>query len=488
MKLPNQSIFISMLGHEMHLLVRDRSLLIVLAILVALLGNSLFNGHAISQQRQTTHTELATHQNKVHVQNKLQLEQILQGKITPEPFSNPADPANMGSGGAATYAIMPPKALSILAIGQSDLLPDHYKISYRNKTTFMYDTEIENPWNLLSGRMDVGFVITFLLPLLIFSVGFNLLAGEKEQGTLRLLLSNPIQLQQLIVAKLLARAVPILGVATIFPLIVVIAIQPIALSWADTVDLVYWTLLVLIYGIFWFALIALFNALNMRSAQIALALILAWTVLCLVIPVAIQLLVGLTHPAPSRAALSTQSRVITIEGLNKYQELLSTDYRYTGDLGVLIPENGKLEVPARLRAHYLMARDVDQQIEELLANFDSQVAKQQTLANWLGILSPAILSHQGIADLAGTGVQRNLYFKNQINSYHNEWRSFFEPKVLNNLAMQVSDFEKLPRFVWQEIPAGQDQQQMLNKLLLLLLPTVICSGLAYRRLNSYPIV
>ncbi len=477
-----------MLAHELRLLMRDHSLLIVLSVLMALLGYSLFNGHSINQQRQTTHTELATHQNKVQIQNKLQLQQILQGEIKPEPFSNPADPANMGSGGAATYAIMPPKPLSILAIGQSDLLPDHYKISYRNKTTFMYDTEIENPWNLLSGRMDVGFVITFLLPLLVFSVSFNLLAIEKEQGTLRLLLSNPIHLNQLIAAKLLARAIPILGVAAIFPMIVVIANQPTTLSWAVAVDLVCWSMIVLAYGAFWFALIALFNALNMRSAQIALALVLSWTVLCLVIPVTIQLFIGFTHPAPSRATLSTQSRVITIEGLNKYQELLSTDYRYTGDPGVLIPENGKLEIPARLRAHYLMAKDVDHQIEALLASFDTQVAKQQALANLLGMLSPAILAHQGISDLAGTGVQRNLHFKSLINVYHSEWRSFFEPKVLNNLAMQVSDFEKLPRFIWREIPAGQHQQQMLIKLLLLLAPTTILSAFVWRRLQSYSVV
>lgn len=488
MTFSHQSVFLNILFHEMRLLARDRSLFMVLTILVILLGYSLFNGHAMNQQRQTTHSELTTHQNKVHDQNKQQLEQILQSKIKPEPFANPADPANMGSGGAASYAIMPPKALSILAMGQSDLLPDHYKISYRNKTTFMYDTEIENPWNLLSGRMDVGFVITFLLPLLIFSIGYNLLAGEKEQGTLKLLLSNPILLRTVIAAKLLARAMPILGVAVLIPIIVVLAVQPVSSSATDTVDFVYWTALVLLYGAFWFALVALFNVLNMRSAQIALALVLAWTVLCLIVPVSVQLLVGLAHPAPSRAALSTQSRVITIEGLNKYQELLSTDYRYTGDPGVLIPENGKLEVPARLRAHYLMARDVDDQIDELLTRFDIQVTKQQALANWLGIFSPAILSHQGLSDLAGTGVQRNLHFKTQINSYHAEWRSFFEPRVLNNLAMQVSDFDDLPRFVWQEISPENHHQQMLIKLSLLFAPTLLCSALAYRRLRTYSVV
>lgn len=51
----------------------------------------------------------------------------------------------------------------------------------------------------------LGFVIIYLLPLLIISFTYNLMASEREGGTLWLLLSEPVSLRRIIATKLLFR-------------------------------------------------------------------------------------------------------------------------------------------------------------------------------------------------------------------------------------------------------------------------------------------
>src|SRR5262249_12371223 len=141
------------------------------------------------------------------------LKLVLAGKESPLPFSNPANPAAVAGGLAGRYVLIPNAPLAPLAIGQSDMSPDYYAITYRSKVQFMYDTEIENPWNLLSGHFDLAFVIVFLLPLMVCATSYNLLSGEREQGTLRMLCAQPLTVSTIVIGKVGVRAAALLGTA-----------------------------------------------------------------------------------------------------------------------------------------------------------------------------------------------------------------------------------------------------------------------------------
>ena len=59
---------------------------------------------------------------------------------------------------------------------------------------------------MASGQFDVAFVVLFLYPLLIFAVSFDLTASERERGTLRLVLAQPVHLRDVVAGKMIARA------------------------------------------------------------------------------------------------------------------------------------------------------------------------------------------------------------------------------------------------------------------------------------------
>src|SRR5262249_26495425 len=157
------------------------------------------------------------------------------------------------------YVVAPNAPLAALAIGQSDMIPNYYAITYRSKVQFMYDTEIENPWNLLGGHFDLAFVIVYLLPLTIFAVSYNLLSSEREDGTLRMLSSQPLNISTLLIGKVAARAVCLLGCATLLPIAFLLIMEPATLNMQQLALVLSWAALVAAYGLFWFALAVLVN-------------------------------------------------------------------------------------------------------------------------------------------------------------------------------------------------------------------------------------
>ncbi len=77
---------------------------------------------------------------------------------------------------------------------------------------------MENPLKLLTGYWDFSFVLVYLYPLLILALSYSMIAAEKEDGVMALLLSQPVGLKTLIAGKIVARAVIIFGCVIVFSL------------------------------------------------------------------------------------------------------------------------------------------------------------------------------------------------------------------------------------------------------------------------------
>lgn len=475
-------------AHEARVLWADRSLWLVCATLALLLGWGLHNGLAETAAREQLLERILEQEPRREASQIERLRRVMAGQEKPDPFANPADPASVGGGMGARHAVMPYLALAPLALGQSDMQPNYYRVSYRSRASFMDDTELESPWHLLSGPFDPVFVIVYLLPLAILALSWNLLSAEREHGTLRLLLSQPVSLRTVVLGKLALRALALSFTLSAVLVAVLLAARP-ALRSADGLLHVGAAVgIVLAYGLFWFALAAAVNMLGRGSAFNALALVASWVMLVLVVPVLLNLAVTVASPAPSRIELAARMRLAAIEGLNRYQTLLSADYRYVDQPQTLLPKNGKFEVASRRRAQYLVGRDTDREIETLIDRFDAQLAGQQALVDRWSWLSPAIVANEALTALAGTGSSRYLRFRRQVSHYHLQWKEFFEPRLLHGLAMSEGDLRALPRFGWAELPPEELWKAVRRSAVQLSLPLLLLALWARRRLRSYPVV
>ncbi|MCW5620159.1 MAG: DUF3526 domain-containing protein [Burkholderiales bacterium] len=482
------SLLREVVRHEARVLVADRSLLLAGLFLALLIGYALYNGLTDTRARDLAIAEVLQ-QDDQRIENTIaQLRRVMAGQELPDPFANPADASSVGRSMGARHTAMLSAPLAPIAFGQSDMLPGYYMVSVRSKVNFMYDSEIENPWNLFSGRFDLAFVLTYLLPLLILSVSYNLLAAEREQGTLRMLLSQPLGLPTLVFGKIAVRAGALRGIALIVPVAGWLLTRPETRAADQLVMLLIWAALVIAYGLFWFALSGLVNSLGKSSALNALILIGCWIVLVLVVPLALNLLVSAVSPAPSRTELATQTRIIASDSYTRNQDLLRTEYYHVGKPESLLPKDGRFEVPARLKAFFLMARQMDAEIQAALDRFDEQLAKQQRLVNRYGFASPAILMHEGMTVLAGTGVSRYQHFQEQVQAFHGQWREYFEPRIIEGIAITEADFETMPQWTWKEQDPGVVRSDALLRTFHMVIAAVLLTILCIGKLRRYPVV
>jgi len=478
--------FLMLMRHELRLLMREKIVWISAILFVFLVAYAVFNGIVQTQWRDAAQAELVDNDQRTRAAQLAQLQRIVHGEEKPTPFGNPANPANLGGGLGGHYAIMPSTALTPMALGQSDLFPSQFKISVQSKIYFINNNEIENPWHLLSGHFDLAFVIIYLLPLVIFAIGYNLLAGEREDGTLKLLLSQPLALMTVISAKIMVRAGGLLSVSVLVPLLLLASMRPQILQYLDLTA--WWALMIAAYAFFWCMLVVFFNLLKTSSASNAMALMVSWVVIVLVCPVLLNIVVSLVNPAPSRAELATRTRVATAAAMEANAKEFATDYDHMDDPERLRPHDGQIEISARPLAYARLQRQVDEMMQPELDKFDQQMVRRQELVRRYSMISPAAMIHEGMSALAGTGQSRYAHFMQQIDQYHHAWKDFFLPRIEQGKAVMPEDFPHLPVFHWQEEPVKQISAQALECTWKLLLPSLLLLGLSFWRLRHFKLV
>ncbi|MYJ24683.1 MAG: DUF3526 domain-containing protein [Holophagales bacterium] len=429
----------TVLKNEWRLLMADRPLKIALGLFVVLLGYALTNG--VVWLRFQERTVEATTSGNVERAAALQqeLEAIEAGGQPSSPFADPRSPRVLGGPSGSHTAVLAPGPLTALAIGQSDLLPYYYDVNiYTNEASFQQNGEIENPLNLMVGRFDLAFAVVYLLPLLVLARSFNVLSEEREQGTLALTLSQPVSARSVVTMKLAFRALVVAGIVLGVSLLGALATG----GFGSPGRILLWSVTVVAYSLFWFALAAWVNALGRSSAWNATVLVGAWLVLVVVLPAAINAAAGLLHPLPSRVEMVTAQREASNDAVNRRSELLA---RYLEDHpemaeGVVADEPG-------LGALSWAATDaVNGRLEEVAAEHDARRTEQTALVRRYRFLSPALLAQEALLDAAGTGDARFADFQSQVREFAEQWREFFVPAIMADEQMNAGVLADVPTF------------------------------------------
>ncbi len=429
----------TVLRNEWRLLRADRALGLVLGVFALLFAYALANGIAwVNFQEETI---AAAREGNVERAQALEaeLERIEEGGRPSSPFRDPRSPSVLGGAPGARTAVLDPGPLTALAVGQTDLLPYYYDVSIQtNESTFLQNGEIENPLNLLVGRFDLAFVVVYLLPLLILALSFNVLSGEREQGTLALTLSQPVSVRGVVSAKLAFRAILVMGLALGVSLLEVLFTG----GFGSPGRVALWCAAVAAYALFWFTLAAWVNGLGRSSAWNATVLVGAWLLLVVVLPAGVNITAGLLHPLPSRVEMITAQREASNDAVNQRSELLA---RYLEDHPELA--GGVAADEANRAALAWAATDaVNRRLEEVTGAYDERLAAQRTLVRRYRFLSPALLAQESLLDAAGTGDARFTRFRSQVRDFAEHWRTFFVPAILAGEQMTADVLPGLPSF------------------------------------------
>jgi ABC-2 type transport system permease protein len=369
------------------------------------------------------------------------------------PASAPADVVANEKG---ALALVPDAPLGFLAVGQSDVYPSYLKVTARNLDALVTGDQIEHPLAVASGHFDTAFVVLFLYPLLIFALSFDLTASERDHGTLRMVLSQPVRLGDVVAGKMIARALALAIPIVVIPVVVTVvattagsatASEP---ATAKAVALLPWTLTVVAYGAIWHGIALLINARGWSAAANALALAGLWLMFAIVGPATINLLIAIGYPMPSRVEAAVQARAATrdatVQGSRQLGQFLQ-DHPTSANVG----RDGLRQFAALQAAR---DRQVADRLQVVEAAFDAQLERQRRLARWLSVLSPTMVAQEVLLDAAGTSTIQFEHFRSAAAGFQREWKRYFEPRVLDAATLTPDEIAAAPAFAYQREPAS----------------------------------
>lgn len=456
---------------ELRALRRDPAFWLVGGLALAALGFALANGSAWRGYLDGLRISAARVEADLAAQSRaLAAELDRQPNPLITPTRDPRNPYGFAHFQMQHSIVLPATPLAALTVGQSDLLPQTLLLNPGPPPSLLGSAEPENPRRLLIGPFDAAFVVVSLAPLLVIALTFGLVAGERERGTLPLLLAQPLTMRAFAAGRLAPRA--LLGLF----LLGALAAGFLLVSPASAAGrLALWLAVGLAYGAFWFALSLAVATRRGSPAMHALVLAALWLGLVVVVPAGINLAVKTLHPVPSRIEQILALRASTDEIAAQSSRHLAAYYE---DHPEFAPKVGAATEYSEIR--FITNERLDRALAPVLARFEVQLARQQALVERLAFLSPALLAHAAFADAAGTGLARHRAFLRQAAAHHAELRAFFNPRILKKETFTAWD--AVPAFHFRDEPAAAVAGRIVPALLGLSLLTAGLAGFAWRRL------
>jgi ABC-2 type transport system permease protein len=473
------------IGHEWRTMAADRTLRLATILFVLIFGYAIYNGASWVSFQERTLELAAKDESQRLAELRREIAAIEAGGEPPTvSFRDPRGPALVGGFRGQRYATAPPGPLSALAVGQADLYPYYFKVTNRSRQLFVNNDEIENPTNLLTGRFDLGFVVVYLLPLLVLALAYNLISAEREQGTLAMALAQPVRLRTLAVGKVACRAGFVValsvGISSVGGVLAGVDVT----QTENLARLGLWAAVIAAYAAFWFALAVAVNALGHGSATNAIALVAVWLCMVVVAPALVNVVVTSLYPVPSRVELIRAMREASSEASAQGSRVLS---KYYEDHPELAPAAKDVAPADFMVTSQAVQESVDRSIEPVLARYDDQLARQQAMVDRLRFLSPAIVAQEALNDVAGTGLARNKHFLHQVDEYHRAWQGFFVPKIMRRELLSESDFATIPEFQFREESTAAVAGRASVGLAGLLLPTLAVGLFGLAAFRRYPV-
>ncbi|AKD05016.1 DUF3526 domain-containing protein [Pontibacter korlensis] len=377
-----------------------------------------------------------------------------------EKFPGEADAGDIGYY-HSTFAVNHPDSWASLSMGQRDVNPYYIKLRLLNLQSQLYDTENINPLKVLSGNFDLAFVLVYLFPLLIIGLCFNILSVEKEQGTLPLLLSQPIGLPLIVGAKLSFRMMIVLGLALLLSVL--------AMVWGQVmpdVRVALWLGVVLLYCLFWFGVAFLVAALQKNSAFNAVTLLGVWLMLTIIIPALLNVYVAVKQPIPQALELTIKQREVVHGGWDKPKRETMDQFfalypQYT--------DTTDIKVRFVWRWYYAFQHLGDVAVADLAEAYQEGLQARHQLVEKLNVLSVPV-NVQGVFNaMAGSDLPSHLAFMQSATQYHDSLREFYYPFLFNNVPFTHADYEKEPRHSFTSSPDFATAYSGLFKLVICVL-------------------
>lgn len=296
-------------------------------------------------------------------------------------------------------AVLPPNPLSIFAKGLDEAMTRSFEISPIG-VAVRSGQKSGNAIFAFFPAPDFVYVVKIVLSLVALLFGFDQVSRERENGVLRLMLSNSVSRASVLAGKWLGN---FLSLAVPFVLVTLIGfalmnLDPdIRFGPSGTGRFLLLVAIALVYIGLFLSLGIFVSALTRRSASTLVILLLLWTLLVFVLPNLGTLVARQIVSVPSVKALSEKrTQIWTREILLQIVEQRAVNFREDG----------------AIRKKHLDA--IDAEMNALEADYRTKFDRLVRLAKTINRFSPAAGFMYAATELAGTGIDEESRLKSEI--------------------------------------------------------------------------
>jgi len=214
------------------------------------------------------------------------------------PDKNPHRMAHYGN-----FAFRKSTPLSVFEFGMEPFFGNAIFLEAHKQNTANFSEAGFSNSMLRFGEISIAMVLQVLLPLLIFFLGFNAIAYERENGTLKIILTQGINWKQLLTGKILgvASVIMMLFIPTIIVLVLVwLFIQNFTITADETVKMLLFILFHFVYLLFFCVIAVLISAISKTSKKALITLIGIWLLFTIILPRTTQAIGAYIYEAPSK--------------------------------------------------------------------------------------------------------------------------------------------------------------------------------------------
>jgi len=322
-----------------------------------------------------------------------------------------ARPVDLHFGRIPLRGFLPPSPLAVFAAGFETSLPKFYDFSAEGPKPGNTSVSEESVLAVF-GQLDFLFIVQMVASLIVLLFASDMISGEKEMGTLRVMLANSTPRHSVLWGKFLggftAVWLPFLVVFLVGAILLGVLGFPLGQTGIPArLALVF--LASTVFLLAYFALGLFVSASSARARTALIAILLVWIALQVALPRLSDMVAAVVHPVPTETVVSMRRSVVikTVDNETarelgrRYEELFGrgTPFSTQPEPASKRPEWEAFKAEVEASASERKAT----QLREIESAYQREKSRQRTIALNLSLISPSAAFTRLMADLCGTG-------------------------------------------------------------------------------------
>lgn len=309
--------------------------------------------------------------------------------------------------------------------------------------------------SLMFPKTDLFLIIGIFMSLMAIIFSFSSVSGEKEEGMLRAILSNPVKRAKLLTGKwlggVISLAIPF-SLCYIFAVLAAVTMADVAWNLKEYLSLFSIYLLGLIY-ISLFYLIGMYLSAKTSQPQISmLAALLVWAFLVLVMPTLPDYLGREIFPAPSTTKITYDTQLRWEYERKAALRKIRKPYLEQGYNWMEAEEMAKEEIEAAIKP-------LREQRRKSSKDYENKIVSQFLASTAVAMLSPFASFTLAGNEFSATGFANQIHFLKQSGNYESILWKYIkerqEEEKANGRKIDHDtkiDLSGRPKFEYREVP------------------------------------